>query len=189
MRATLSELRNDMLIRYEGEWYRILEFHHVCQGRALALIRVKAKHLRTGEERELRLRIGEEVELLEGESRPSRYLYQDEAQCVFLNPETYDEVPFPQERFGEAARFLKPGIVVEGVLAGDELVSVDLPHSVDLTVKDTSDTISGEYSSNGWKAAIVETGAKVDVPLFVKPSDVIKINTKTGAYIERVQAA
>ncbi len=79
--------------------------------------------------------------------------------------------------------------MVEGVLAGDELVSVDLPHSVDLTVKDTSDTISGEYSSNGWKAAIVETGAKVDVPLFVKPSDVIKINTKTGAYIERVQAA
>lgn len=189
MRATLSELRNDMLIYYQGEWYRILEFHHASPGQAHGLIRVKLKHLRTGEEREIRLRIGEEVELWSGEHRPCGCLYQDGADFVFLNPETYDEVSFPAARFGEAARFLKPGIVAEGILAGNELVNVDLPHSIDLTVKDTSDTISGEYSSHGWKAAIVETGARVDVPLFIKPGDVIKMNTKTGEYIERVQAA
>lgn len=189
MRAALSELRNDMLIHYEGDWYRILAFHHVCQGQAHGLIRVKARHLGTGEDREFRLRAGEEVDLWPAESRPSAYLYQDGEEFVFLNPATYDEVPVPRARFGEAAQLLRPGIMAEGILAGDRLVSVDLPHFVDLTVRQTSDTISGEYSSSGRKAAIVETGAKIDVPLFVKPGDVIKINTRTGEYSERVRAS
>ena len=188
MRATVSELRNDMLIHYEGEWYRILEFHHVCQGQAHGLIRVKARHLSTGEDRDLRLRTGEVVELWSGEHRPCGCLYEDGEQFVFLNPATYDEVPFPTTRFGEAAQLLKPGVVAEGILAGNELVGVDLPHSIDLAVRDTSDTIADEYTSNGRKAAIVETGARVEVPLFVKSGDVIKVNTRTGEYIERVQA-
>ena len=84
---------------------------------------------------------------------------------------------------------MKPGMVVEGILAGDELVSVSLPYSVELTVKETSDTISGAYSAHGWKMAIVETGARVEVPRFVEPGDLIKVNTKTGEYMERVQVA
>ena len=186
MRATPSELRNDMLIRYQGEWQRILEFHHVSQGQMPALIRAKLKQLSTGEEREVRLRAGEEVELLTAARRPCDFLYQNEESFVFLNPETYDEVPFPATHFGAASRFLKPGAVAEGILAGDQLVNVELPHSLDITVKDTSDTISGEYSAKGWKIAIVETGARIEVPLFVHPEDVVKVNTKTGEYMERV---
>ena len=187
MRATLSELRKDMLIRYEGEWYRILEFEHVSQGRERPSIRITLQHQGTSEEREIRLPVGEEVELLPGERRPCDFLYQDGDTFVFLNPATLDEVPFPPERLGEARRFLKPGMVVEGILAGDELVRVELPYSVELTVKETSDTISGAYSARGWKMAMVETGARVEVPRFVEPGDVIKVNTKTSEYIERVQ--
>lgn len=189
MRATLSELRKDMLIRYEGEWYRILEFEHVGRGREHPFIRTTLKHQDTGEERVIRLRVGEEVELLAGERRPCDFLYQDGDNFVFLNPATLEEAAFPTERLGEVRRFLKPGMVVEGILAGDELVSVELPYSVELTVKETSDTISGEYSGRGWKMVIVETGARVEAPRFIQPGDVIKINTKTGEYIERVQAA
>ncbi|HEY7126974.1 MAG TPA: elongation factor P [Ktedonobacterales bacterium] len=186
MRATPSELRNDMLIRYRGEWQRILEFHHVSQGQMQALIRAKLKQLSTGEEHEVRLRAGEVVELLPAEHRHCDFLYRDEDHFIFLNPATYDEVPFPAEHFGGASRFLKSGVVAEGILAGDQLVNVELPHSLDVTVKDTSDTISGEYSAKGWKTAIVETGARIEVPLFVQPEDVVKVNTRTGEYMERV---
>jgi elongation factor P len=178
-----------MLMRYQNDWHRILEFHHVSPGNTRAFIRIKLKQLRTGEEREIRLRAGEEVELLSGEHRPCDYLYQDGQNFLFLNPATYEEVAFPPERFGQAGRLLKPGVVVEGILAGDELVSVDLPNSFDLTVTDTSDTLSGEYTGRGRKMAIVETGVRVEAPLFVEPGDVIRINTRTGAYIERVQPA
>ncbi len=188
MRATLSELRNDLLMRYQGEWYRILGFHHGSKAQAQAVIRTRLKRLKTGEEIEIRLRAGEEIELVAGEHRFCDYLYQDEENFVFLNPETFEEVAFPAQQFGEAARFLKPGITVEGILAGDELVSVDIPYSAVLQVKDTTDTISGE-SSHGQKLSILETGARVEVPLFVAPGDHIKVNTKTGEYIERVQNA
>ncbi len=187
MRATVSELRKDMLIRYEGDWYRILDFEHVSKGREAAFIRTQIKHPGTGEEKEIRLRVGEEVELVPGARRPCDYLYQDGEDMVFLNPESLDEVRFPAERFGEARRFLKPGMVVECILAGEELVGIELPYSVELTVKESSDTISGEYSARGKKMAILETGARVEVPLFVEPGDTIKVNTKTGEYIERVK--
>ena len=189
MQATVSDLRKDMLIQYQGEWYRILEFEHVSKGREAAFIRTELKHLGTGEEKEIRLRVGEEIELLPGEHRPCDFLYTDDGNFVFLNPETFDEVPFPAERFGEAGRFLKPGIVCEGIVVGDQLLSVDVPYSVELTVKETADTISGEYSSRGKKMAILETDARVEVPLFVQPGDVVKINTRTGEYMERIQAA
>ena len=188
MRATPSELHNDMLIRYHGEWQRILEFHHVSQGQMHGLIRAKLKQLSTGEEHEVRLRAGEEVELLPAERRQCDFLYRDDDQFVFLNPETYDEVPFPAEHFGEASQFLKEGVEAAGILAGDQLVNVELPYSFDLTVKDTSDTISGEYTANGWKTAVVETGARIEVPLFVQPEDVVKVNTRTGEYMERVHS-
>jgi translation elongation factor P/translation initiation factor 5A len=109
MRATPSELRNDMLLQYQGEWYRILEFYHGSKAQARAFIRAKLKHLRTGEEREIRLRAGEEIELVPGEHRPCDYLYPDGEDFVFLNPVTFEEVAFPPERFGEARRFLKRG--------------------------------------------------------------------------------
>lgn len=188
MRATLSELRNDLLMRYQGEWYRILEFHHTSKAQARAVIRTRLKCLRTGEEQEIRLRTGEEIELMPGEHRFCEYLYQDGEHCVFLNPETFEEVPFSPEQFGEARQFLKPGITVEGILAGNQLVSVDVPYSAVLQVKDTSDTISGE-SSHRQKMSILETGARVEVPLFVAPGDHIKVNTRTGEYIERTQSA
>lgn len=189
MQVTISHLRKDMLIRYEGEWYRILDFEQVSRGRERPSIRIELQQEGTGEEREIRLPVGEEVELFPGERRPCDFLYQDGDQFVFLNPATLDEVPFPAERFGEARRLVKPGMVVEGILVGDELVSVSPPYSVELTVKETSDTISGAYSARGWKMAMVETGARVEVPRFVEPGDLIKVNTKTGEYIERVQVA
>jgi elongation factor P len=189
MRATPSELRNDMLMRYQGEWYRILEFHHGSKAQARAFIRARLQRLRTGEEKHIRLRAGQEIELVPGEHRFCDYLYQDGDNLVFLNPETFEEVPFPPERFGEAGQFLKPGIVVEGILAGNQLVSVDIPYSAVLQVQATADTISGEYSSHGQKISVLETGVRVEVPLFISPGDVIKVNTKTGEYIERVQIA
>jgi elongation factor P len=188
MPGTTSDIRNGLIIRYNGELYTIVEFHHVSPGNWRAFIRTKLKSLKTGRVQEVRLRSGEEIDIVRVEHRSCQYLYQDGQEYIFMHTETYDQFPLPIDLLGDGAQFLKEGMVVEALFDGDNVVGVELPTFINLEVTYTEQAVRGDTATNVLKAATVETGATVNVPLFVETGDVIKIDTRTGEYVERVKS-
>ena len=188
MPGTTSDIRNGLIIRYNGELQTIVEFHHVSPGNWRAFIRTKLKNLKTGRVQEVRLRSGEELDIVRLEHRSCQYLYQDGQDYIFMNTETYDQFPLPADLLGDGARFLKEGMVVEALFDGEQVVGVELPTFIPLEVTYTEQAVRGDTATNVLKAATVETGATVNVPLFVETGDVIKIDTRTGEYVERVKS-
>jgi elongation factor P len=188
MPGTTSDIRNGLTIRYNGEIHTITEFHHVSPGNWRAFIRTKLKNMKTGRVVEVRFRSGEELDIVRIEHRPCQYLYQDGQDFIFMNTETYDQFPLPTEMLGDTAQFLKEGMTVDALFEGETVVGVDMPNFVNLEVTYTEPAVRGDTATNVLKAATLETGATVNVPLFVESGDTIKIDTRTGEYVERVKA-
>lgn len=188
MPGTTSDIRNGLTIRYNGEIHTVTEFHHVSPGNWRAFIRAKLKNMKTGRVIEVRFRSGEELDIVRIEHRSSQYLYQDGTDYIFMNTETYDQFPLPIEMFGDTAQLLKEGMSVDVLFEGEKVVGVDMPNFVTLEVTYTEPAVRGDTATNVLKAATVETGAAINVPLFVETGDVIKIDTRTGDYVERVKA-
>jgi elongation factor P len=184
---TTSEIRNGLIIRYNGELQSVVEFHHVSPGNWRAFIRTRLKNLKTGRVQEVRLRSGEEIEIVRVEHRSCQYLYQDGEDYIFMNTETYDQFPLPKELLGDSAQFLNEGMVVEALFDGEAVIGVELPTFISLEVTYTEPAVRGDTATNVLKAATVATGATVNVPLFVDTGDMIKIDTRTGEYVERVK--
>lgn len=185
---TTSEIRNGLIIRYNGELQSVVEFHHVSPGNWRAFIRTRLKNLRTGRVQEVHLRSGEEIDIVRVEHRSCQYLYQDGEEYIFMNTETYDQFPLPTDMLGDSAKFLQEGMVVEALFDGERVVGVELPTFINLEVTYTEQAVRGDTATNVLKAATVATGATVNVPLFVETGDIIKIDTRTGEYVERVKA-
>lgn len=187
MPGTTSDIRNGLIIRYNGELHSVVEFHHVSPGNWRAFIRTRLKSLKTGRVQEVRFRSGEELDIVRVEHRNCQYLYQDGQDYIFMNTETYDQFPLPTEMLGDSAQFLKEGMVVEALFDGERVVGVELPTFINLEVTYTEQAVRGDTATNVLKAATVETGATINVPLFVETGDVLKIDTRTGEYVERVK--
>ncbi len=187
MPGTTSDIRNGLILRYNGELHSVVEFHHVSPGNWRAFIRTRLKNLKTGRVQEVRFRSGEEIDIVRVEHRSCQYLYQDGQDYIFMNTETYDQFPVSAEMLGDSARFLKEGMVVEALFDGEQVVGVELPTFIPLEVTYTEQAVRGDTATNVLKSATVETGATVSVPLFVETGDVIKIDTRTGEYVERVK--
>jgi elongation factor P len=187
MPGTTSDIRNGLIIRYNGELHSVVEFHHVSPGNWRAFIRTRLKSLKTGRVQEVRFRSGEDLDIVRVEHRNCQYLYQDGQDYIFMNTETYDQFPLPIEMLGDNAQLLKEGMVVEALFDGERVVGVELPTFINLEVTYTEQAVRGDTATNVLKAATVETGATVNVPLFVETGDTIKIDTRTGDYVERVK--
>lgn len=187
MPGTTSDIRNGLIIRYNGDLHSVVEFHHVSPGNWRAFIRTRLKSLKTGRVQEVRFRSGEELDIVRVEHRNCQYLYQDGQDYIFMNTETYDQFPLPTEMLGDSAQLLKEGMVVEALFDGERVVGVELPTFINLEVTYTEQAVRGDTATNVLKAATVETGATVNVPLFVETGDTIKIDTRTGEYVERVK--
>ena len=188
MPGTTADIRNGLTIRYNGEIHTVTEFHHVSPGNWRAFVRAKLKNLKTGRVVEVRFRSGEELDVVRIEHRPCQYLYQDGQDYVFMNTETYDQFPLPAEMLGDTAQFLKEAMTVDALFEGEKVIGVDMPNFVNLEVTYTEPSVRGDTATNVLKAATVETGATINVPLFVETGDAIKIDTRTGEYVERVRA-
>jgi elongation factor P len=188
MPGTTSDIRNGLVIRYNGELHTIVEFHHVSPGNWRAFIRTRLKNLKTGRVIETRFRSGEELDIARVEHRPCQYLYHDGQDYIFMHTETYDQFPIAADMLGDGAQFLKEGMLVDALFDGEAVVGVDLPTFVSLEVTYTEPSVRGDTATNVLKAATVETGASVNVPLFVEAGDMIKIDTRSGEYVERVKA-
>jgi len=186
MGLSVSEIRRGMSILYDGELYEVVEYEHSKRGRSGAVGKTKLKHLKTGKVLAVTFKGSENTESAFLESRELQYLYHDGESLVFMDNESFDQFPLSQEVLGPQGEFLIEGNNVVGCYYKSELVKVNLPNFVELKVTHTEPGVKGDTVSNVEKPATVETGAIVHVPLFVKEGDTLKVDTRTGTYVERI---
>ena len=182
----VGEVRKGVNIELDGEPYQVLEFSsHKMQQRA-PVIRLRLRELRTGRSVD-RTFSGYDVKLnmAQVEHRSAQYLYNDDVFYYFMDTRTYDQYPLTREQLGEASHYLKEQVEVEVVFFREEPITVELPTFVELEVVDTPPGVKGDTAQGGTKPATLETGLTVTVPLFVNNGGVIRVDTRTGEYLER----
>ena len=177
-----------MKIELDGAPYSIVDFQHVKPGKGGAFVRTKLKHLRLGTVIDKTFRAEEKVPLVNFEEKRMQFLYRDD-RFHFMDLDTYDQISLSEEEVGEASQFLKENTEVEVLYVDGAPIGVELPNFVDLVVVKTDPGIRGDTVSGGSKPATLETGAIVSVPLFISEGDVLRVDTRTGAYISRAAAA
>jgi elongation factor P len=177
-----------MIIEYEGQLYEILDFLHVKPGKGSAFVRSKLKGVFSGKVINKNWRAGEKVEEVRLERRAYELLYRKPGEFVVMNPETYEQIALSQEMVGEAGRYLADNSEVIIVFREGRPVAVEPPMFVELEVTQTDPGLKGDTASGGSKPAVLQTGLKIQVPLFVREGDRIRIDTRTDSYIERVSS-
>ncbi len=180
-----SDFHTGISVELEGEIYTILEFQHVKPGKGAAFVRSKLKNLRTGSIAERTFRAGEKMARAHLERKEMEYLYREGDSFHMMDMETYEQITLSSEQIGEGIKYLKENDHLNVVMHGEKLLGVDVPLSVVLKVEETEPGLKGDTASGASKPATMETGLVVQVPLFVNSGDSIKIDTRSGSYIER----
>lgn len=182
---TTADFRNGMFLKWEGEIYELVYFQHVKPGKGGAFVRTRLKSLRTGNIREVTFRAGESIEPVYFEERRATFLYEQNGLYCFMDQETYEQTEVSENFLGTAKAFLKEGEAYHFIYCDGKLVQIRPPAFMTLEVKDTDPGVKGDTASGGTKPATLETGAVVQVPLFVQIGDKVKVDTRTLTYIER----
>jgi elongation factor P len=185
--ATTNDLKNGMTLNIDGNLMNVVEFQHVNPGKGAAFVRTRLKNLRTGRVLDKTFRADEPVEVAILEKREVQYLFRDETGFHFMDTRTYEQPVVDAEAVGAAANWLTDGATVMVTFHGDTAIGVELPAAVEVAVTETEPGVKGDRVSGATKPATVETGAVVQVPLFVEAGDRIKVDTRSGAYLTRVQ--
>lgn len=179
---TTNDFKTGLTIQHEGNLFVVLEFLHVKPGKGSAFVRSKLRNLRSGAVIEKTWRAGEKVETAMIEKNKMQYLYANGDMHVFMNNETYEQIEIPQENITEQLNFLKEMMEVNVITFEREILGVDLPEKVALKVVEAAPGVKGNTVTNATKDAILETGYKLQVPLFIEVDDEIIVNTQTGKY-------
>lgn len=182
-----SEFKTGLCINVDGEIYTIEWYQHHKPGKGGAVMRTKLRNVKTGSIIERTFKSGEKFELVDLVRKKKQYMYQAGDNLVFMDMETFEEIHIPKKQIGDVIKFLKEGVEVEGLYLKDEFLGIELPITVELKVVHTVPGIRGDSVSNVMKPATLETGAEILVPLFIEIGDVVKVDTRTGEYIERVE--
>ncbi|NGM66171.1 elongation factor P [Sphingobacterium sp. SGR-19] len=182
-----SEVKSGNILRFNGELVTVEEYIHRTPGNLRAFYQARMRNVRTGKLVEYRFRTDEEVEIARVETNDYQYLYDDADFFVVMDNNTYDQFNIPKSLFGDAARFLKEGMNVLVAFESEEPIMASLPASVELEITYTEPAVKGDTSTNALKNATVETGVEIRVPLFINQGDKVKVDTRTGDYIERVK--
>jgi len=180
-----NDIKNGITIATEGGLFTIVEFQHVKPGKGGAFVRTKLRNARTGAVIERTYRADERLEQAIIDKRDMQYLYRDGSDYIFMDQDTYDQVPVTPAQLGDAANFLKETGTAMLITHKDEIIGVELPASVELVITDTEPGIQGDRVSGARKPATLETGFVVQVPLFVGPGEAIKVDTRSGEYMTR----
>ncbi|MFQ5630337.1 MAG: elongation factor P [bacterium] len=186
--ASTADFRSGFTFKMDGDLWSVVEFQHVKMGRSGAIVRTKLKNLQTGRVLEKTFRSGEKIDEVMVQRKPMQYLYKDSEDFVFMDQETYDQLNVSAAIVGESQKFLKEGEIVSIALHEENPVYLDMPVAVELKIKQTDPGLKGDTASGGGKPATLETGAVVSVPLFLSEGDIIKVDTRSGAYLERVKS-
>jgi elongation factor P len=183
--ATANDLRRGMAINYNGDICVVLEFQHRTPGNLRAFVQATLRSIKTGKSSDIRLSSTEKIEPVPMLTTKMEFSYKDGTDYVFTDPENYETVTLAAELVGDSKNFLVENAPVTVTFVEDKAVSVELPSSVILTVTDAPEGIRGDSANNVQKAVTVETGITVQAPLFIKTGEKIKVDTRTGKYMER----
>ncbi len=186
MAVDTSRFRNGLKIELDGEPFTIVFFQHVKPGKGGAFVRTKVRNLRTGRVLDRTFRSGERVDEADIEDRRMQYLYQDGDQLVFMDTKNYEQIPFTLEQVGDARIYLKENLDVDVLFWRGRPINIELPPFVEARITRCEPGLKGDTASGATKPATLETGAVVQVPLFVKEGEAIRVDTRTGEYVERV---
>jgi elongation factor P len=184
--ASTSDFRNGMILDFEGALYEIIEFLHVKPGKGGAFVRTRLKNVVTGSVIDRTLRAGERVTEARLERTEFQYLYNDGSSYYFMNTETFDQMGLKSGQVESKKGYLKENLKVTILMQGEQPIALDVPTFVEISVRSTDPGVRGDTASGGSKPATLETGLVVQVPLFIQVGDVLKIDTRTGEYVERV---
>ena len=184
--ASTNDLKNGMVLNIDGQLWSVVEFQHVKPGKGPAFVRTKLKNVLSGKTVDKTFNAGVKVETATVDRRDMQYLYNDGTDFVFMDMETYDQIPVSPETVGDAANFLLEEQQVIVASHDGQVLFVELPASVTLEVTYTEPGLQGDRSNAGTKPATVQTGYEVQVPLFLNQGDKVKIDTRTGEYRKRV---
>jgi elongation factor P len=184
--ATTADFRNGMTIQMDGALYTITYFQHVKPGKGGAFVRTKLKNVLTGAVVEKTFRSGEKVDEVRLERRPVQYSYTDGQLFYFMDQQTFEMIPLASDVIGDdQLQYLKENMECEGLVHGEKVIAVELPYFVELKVLETDPGVRGDTAQGGTKPAKLETGAVVQVPLFLEEGDVIRVDRREDKYIER----
>ena len=186
--ADTSDFKTGMAMNMDGETYVVLDFQHVKPGKGGAFVRTKLRRVKNGSVIEKTFRAGEKLDITYLEKKKLQYLYRMEAtnEAVLMDLETYDQLHVPMGQLGEGSEFLKDESEIIGLAVNDNIITYELPNFVELRITESEPAIKGDTVSGSSKGAVVETGAKILVPYHINEGDLIKIDIRTGDYIERI---
>lgn len=182
-----SEVKSGNILRFNGELVAVEEFIHRTPGNLRAFYQARMRNVRSGKLVEYRFRTDEDVEIARVETNDYQYLYDEGDFFVVMDNNTYEQFNIPKNLFGDTARFLKEGMNVIIAFESEEPIMAQAPATVELEITYTEPAVKGDTSTNALKSATVETGVEIRVPLFINQGDKVKVDTRTGDYIERVK--
>jgi elongation factor P len=182
---SISEIKLGKVIKITDEPYVVVKTDHHKMGRGGAVLKTKLRNLITGNILERTFQGNEKAEEADTETKKTNFMYKDEEQAYFMDNETYEQFSFPIDQIGEKQRFLKDGTDVDTLYFAGKPVAIELPVKLDLKVVSAPPGVKGNSAGNVNKQVELETGAKINAPMFVNEGDVIRVNTDTGEYVER----
>ena len=186
--ATTNDLKNGMVLNLEGQLWQVVEFQHVKPGKGPAFVRTKLKHVESGKNVDKTFNAGTKVDTATVDRRTMQYLYNDGTNYVFMDTATYDQIEVDPDIVGGAKDFMLENM--EAIVATHEgrVLFIELPASVELTITYTEPGVVGDSATGRTKPATVETGAEIQVPLFIEQGEKIKVDTRDGSYLSRVKS-
>ncbi|MBA9006517.1 MULTISPECIES: elongation factor P [Thermomonospora] len=183
--ATTNDLKNGMTLNLDGQLWTVLEFQHVKPGKGGAFVRTKLKNVLSGKVVDKTFNAGVKVDVASVDKREMQYLYREGEDFVFMDTETYDQPHIPAATVGDAANYLLPEQTAVVAFNNDTPLYVELPAAVVLEITHTDPGVQGDRSTGGTKPATLETGAEIQVPLFISTGEKVKVDTRTGEYLGR----
>ena len=184
--ATTADFKNGLVLNIDGQLWTITEFQHVKPGKGPAFVRTKLKNVLTGKVVDKTYNAGVKVETATVDRRDATYLYRDGSDFVFMDSDDFEQHPLPEALVGDAANFLLESMPVQIAFNEGAPLYLELPVTVELLVASTEPGLQGDRSNAGTKPATLETGAEIQVPLFINTGDKLKVDTRDGSYVGRV---
>ncbi len=182
---SVNDFKTGVTIEMEGQVFQVMDFQHVKPGKGAAFVRAKLRNVKTGSTVEKTFRAGEKVTRAHLEKREMQFLYKDTEGYIFMDNESYDQISISQDTLGDGSKWLLENMIIEVLMFQGNILGIELPNFVELTVVETEPGVKGDTATGATKQARLETGVSVQVPLFINEGDRLRIDTRTGQYMER----
>ena len=183
---SVNDFKTGVTVELEGQVYQVVDFQHVKPGKGAAFVRAKLKNVKSGGVVEKTFRGGEKIHRAHLDKRGMQYLYMDGNDYIFMDNDNYEQLSISRDEMGDGVKWLKENMNIMVLMYQNQIMGIELPNFIELEVVDTEPGVKGDTATGATKAARLETGASVQVPLFINTGDRLRIDTRTGEYMERV---